>query len=141
MVNKTSQNARKNNPIPNNTPFTSESQPSPEAKKRGWAIRNARLRIQKHLEATLEEQLKNPALNKAEIEAMVEMFGKDATMADVIFRVYMRAIVDGKLSPAIKQKLADSLIKMGYGDRVEHTGIDGSPISIIIEKELIEDNE
>jgi len=117
-ANKTSKNLA-TNPVANSKPFGhKQPQPSPEAKKRGWAERNARIRMQKHLEATLEEQLSNPALNKKEIEFMVDTFSSDATMADVIFRVYMRSIVDDKCSPAVKQRLVDSLIKIGYGDKL-----------------------
>lgn len=39
-------NAKKNaNPIPNNVPFTSERQPSPEAKKRGWDERRQKQKL------------------------------------------------------------------------------------------------
>ena len=39
-----------NNPIPNNVPFTSDNQPSPEAKSKGWQERRERLELVKAMD-------------------------------------------------------------------------------------------
>ena len=64
---------RRKNPIPNNKPFSSTYQPDPKNVSKGLRERNARLVIQRELEATLEEMLKDPMTDTLKLTNFIKL--------------------------------------------------------------------
>jgi hypothetical protein len=104
-------------------------QPSNRAKSDGQKARNARLRLQKRIETTVGELLSDPTINVSLLETMISNFNESSSIADIIFIRYVHAISDSKTSIKVVKELSESLIKMGYGDKMvaEEKPSDNSP--------------
>ena len=110
--------------VPNAKKFTSEYQPSPEAKSKGIQERNARLRMRALIESTLDEMLQNPNVRADDVKAIIEGFNKDSTVMDIVFNRYMRALSNPSTPDKTIKELGESLVKLGYGDKLDVTSND-----------------
>lgn len=92
-------------------------QPSNRAKSDGQKARNARLRLRELAETTIGELLSDP-INVSLLKNLTSNFNRSSSIADIIFIRYVHAISDSKTSIRVVRELSESLIKMGYGDKM-----------------------
>ena len=123
---------KKGPPFPNSKKFSKEYQPSPEAKSRGQYKLNARLRIQRELETTIEELLKDPSTNNLILTDTVKGMAKDKTVAQAIANLIIRDAFTSDLHPRDRVNLLNTLIKAGYGDKVELSGDKDNPPEFLV---------
>jgi len=117
-ANKKLPETRRKNPIPNNKPFSKDNQPAPELKSKGIRERNARLVIQRELEATLEEMLKDPMTDTLKLTNFIKTMPKHKTIVQAVTGLLMRDMLNPATEGKDRMKLLETLIKSGYGDKV-----------------------
>lgn len=117
-ANKKLAETRRKNPIPNNKPFSKDNQPAPELKSKGIRERNARLVIQRELEATLEEMLKDPMTDTLKLTNFIKTMPKHKTIVQAVTGLLMRDMLNPATEGKDRMKLLETLIKSGYGDKV-----------------------
>ena len=109
---------RRKNPIPNAKQFTSDYQPDPKNVSKGIQERNARLVIQRELEATLEEMLKDPMTDTLKLTSFIKTMPKHKTIVQAVTGLLMRDMLNPKTDGKDRMKLLETLIKSGYGDKM-----------------------
>ena len=117
-TNKKLATTRRKNPIPNNKPFSKDNQPAPELKSKGIQERNARLVIQRELEATLEEMLKDPMTDTLKLTSFIKTMPKHKTIVQAVTGLLMRDMLNPNTDGKDRMKLLETLIKSGYGDKM-----------------------
>lgn len=123
---------KKGPPFPNSKKFTKEYQPSPEAKSRGQLKLSARLRIQRELETTIEELLKDPSNNLKGISEAVKGLSTDKTIAQAIAGLVIKDAFSYDLHPRDRANLLSILVKTAYGDKVELAGDKENPPEFLV---------
>ena len=113
---------RRKNPIPNAKQFTSDYQPDPKNVSKGIQKRNARLRLQKNIEQTFSEMMDTSKgvrlVSEDNIAKITALYGDNSMVYDVIFSKYLARIIDSNTDIRTVKELSESLIKMGYGDKM-----------------------
>lgn len=109
---------RRKNPIPNAKQFTSDYQPDPKNVSKGIQERNARLVIQRELEATLEEMLKDPMTDTLKLTSFIKTMPKHKTIVQAVTGLLMRDMLNPNTDGKDRMKLLETLIKSGYGDKM-----------------------
>lgn len=129
-----------NNPVPNAKQFTSEYQPDPKNVSKGVKEHHARLVIQRELEKTLEEMLNDPMTDAIALTNFIKSMPKHKTIVQAITALLMKDMLNPATPGKDRMKLLETLIKSGYGDKVDITS-GGEPLRVIIEPEFIESKE
>lgn len=103
-------------PLPNAKKFTSEYQPSPQAKSEGIRRKSLMEHARQMLESQLQEAEKAGTLDIKTVEALKAEFGGDKVVANILNSVAIRYAVKGD------KGWAEWLRKSAYGDKIEVTG-------------------
>jgi hypothetical protein len=119
LVKDNPKEARKRSSVPL---FSKDFQPNPESRANGQRTRHARLLIQKQLEQTLEEMLQDPMTDTLALTSFISSMPKDKTIVQAITSMILRDAINPKTKGSEKMKLLETLIKTGYGDKMEISG-------------------
>lgn len=118
-------------PLPNAKKFTSEYQPSPEAKKAGQQRRSLAQAMKTAIEATVGEMIKNPAVKSENLLKYIGGFPKELGVADIISAQLLKDVANPSTKPEIRAKLLDIYNKIAYGNKIDIT-TDGEQIKNVI---------
>lgn len=103
--------------IPNAKKFTSDYQPTPEAKSEGLKRRSLAQAMRATIEATVGEMLDNPAIKSENLLKYIGDFPKELGVADIISAQLLKDIANPSTKPEVRARLLDIYNKIAYGDK------------------------
>lgn len=110
--------------------FTSERQPSPEAKSAGQQRRRFALQLQEEIEQTVEEMLQDPSTDVVKLKQYVSQFPKNIPVGKITAKLLHRDILNPNTKPMERARITEIYNKMAYGDKIDHTSSDGSVVRL-----------
>jgi hypothetical protein len=84
------------------------------------------------MESSLDELLLNPDVRIEDIEKISKFFKGSSKLMDIYYNRMLRAVVDPNTAPKIVNDIVASMVKTGYGDKVDHSSTDGTMTPTVI---------